>query len=287
VVDGLNLMTGSIKLSSPATREFWEIPILFEDESLFALDKPRGLLTSPHRFDPQRPSLMKLMHCDIERGAVWARQRRLGYLANAHRLDFETSGVILLAKNKPALNALADQFGTEKPVRICVTLVQGGPEGETFEIGAKLAPHPVEIGQARVDPRHGKKCRTRFEVLERFSGYTLLRCRAFTWRPHQIRVHLQHAGVPVVGDSLYGGQPLLLSALKREYRLKGNKTERPLISGVTLHAEQLGISHPTTGETITITAPWPKDLKVAVKYLRRYARSSGAETGGKSDGSPP
>ena len=120
----------AIKLSSPATREFWEIPVLFEDEHLLALDKPGGLLTSPDRYDPQRPNLMKLLHAAIAAGKPWARERGLNYLMNAHRLDFETSGVILLAKNKPALVALADLFGSEKPLKQYAALVQGTPAEE-------------------------------------------------------------------------------------------------------------------------------------------------------------
>ena len=104
----------AIKLSSPPTREFWEIPVLFEDDHLLALDKPAGLLTSPDRYDPLRPNLMKLLHAGIAAAKPWARERHLEYLSNAHRLDFQTSGVILLAKNKPALIALADLFGTDK-----------------------------------------------------------------------------------------------------------------------------------------------------------------------------
>src|SRR5579862_9582010 len=98
-------MSEVIKLSSPATREFWEIPVLFEDDHLLALDKPSGLLTSPDRYDAQRPNLMKLLHEGITLSKPWAAQRKLTYLMNAHRLDFETSGVILLAKTKPVLVA--------------------------------------------------------------------------------------------------------------------------------------------------------------------------------------
>jgi RluA family pseudouridine synthase len=272
-------MSGSIKLSSPTKREFWEIPVLFEDERLLVLDKPSHLLTSRDRFDPERPSLMNLLHSGIQRGAAWARERRLAYLANAHRLDFETSGVILLAKDKPAFLALADEFGSGKPVGVCVALVQGAPTEEVFEVNAKLAPHPVGGGPIRVDPKLGRKSRTRFEVLERFSGYTTLKCLPFTWRPHQIRAHLRYAGLPIAGDELYGGQPLLLSSLKREYRLKGDKIERPLMSHVALHVEQISITHPETGNTVTATATWPKDLTVAVKYLRRYASGTRGETG--------
>ena len=264
-------MSEVIKLSSPATKEFWEIDVLFEDESLLALNKPQGLLTSPDRYDPNRPNLMKLLHQGIEQSAPWARQRGLTYLMNAHRLDFETSGVILLAKAKPALIALANLFGSEKPLKTYVALVHGGPPEETFEIDAKLAPHPVKIGMMRVDEKGGKRSKTRCEVRERFGGFTLLQCQPLTGRTHQIRVHLRHRGWPVVGDAVYGGHLLLLSRLKPHYRLKPRQEERPLLSRTALHAEQLSLPHPLSGVDVRMSAPWPRDLVVAVKYLRRYA----------------
>lgn len=264
-------MSDVIKLSSPDTREFWEIPILHEDAHLLALDKPACLLTSPDRQDLRRPSLMKLLHRDIERGAPWAQRRQLTYLATAHRLDFETTGVLVLAKDKPTLVSLADQFGSEKPIQEYITLVHGAPVEEQFKVGAKLGPHPVKSGMVRVDESNGKKAMTNFAVLERFAGYTLLKCQPVIARTHQMRVHLQNSGLPIVGDALYGGQPLLLSRLKSRYMLKPGRQERALLGTVALHAEQLRLAHPATGAELLITAPWPKDLRVAVKYLRLYA----------------
>lgn len=264
-------MNAAIKLSSPATREFWEIPVVYEDADLLALDKPSGLLTSPDRYDPNRPNLMKLLHAGIAESKPWARERGLTYLSNAHRLDFETSGIILLAKNKPVLVQLADLFGAEKPVKKYVALVQGVPTEDVFEIDAKIAPHAVRVGFMRVDPKNGKKSFTKFSVMEKFSRNTLIRCEPLTGRTHQIRIHLKHAGVPIVGDELYGGKPLWLSRLKPGYRLKPGKEERPLLARVALHAEQLELKHPVTGATVSITAPWPKDFTVAVKYLRQFA----------------
>jgi 23S rRNA pseudouridine1911/1915/1917 synthase len=261
----------AIKLSSPATGEFWEIPVLFEDEHLLALDKPAGLLISPDRDDPQRPNLMQLLHAAIAAGKPWARERRLDYLMNAHRLDFETSGAILLAKNKPAFLALANLFGSEKPARTCVALVQGRPREDQFEVDAKLAPHPVKNGLVCVNPESGKKSKTRFAALEKFDGWTLLKCELLTNRTHQIRVHLRHVGLPVVSDERYGGKPLWLSRLKPGYRLKPGHEERPLFSRAALHSETLSLPHPVTGALVTITAPWPKDFKVAMKYLRQFA----------------
>ena len=101
------LISTTIKLSSPATREFWEIPVLYEDGELLALDKPIGLPVSPARDDPNRPNLMQLLHSGIAEGKPWATERALSYLMNAHRPDFETSGVLLMAKSKAVLRALS------------------------------------------------------------------------------------------------------------------------------------------------------------------------------------
>ena len=267
------MKTNSIKLSSPATREFWEITVLFEDDHLLALDKPERLLTSPDRFDLKRPSLMQLLHAGIEAGKPWVRERNLTYLSNAHRLDSDTSGILLLAKSKLVLVALADLFGTPKPVRKFNALVRGTPPEEKFEIEAPIAPHPHKPGLMRVDPQAGKRSKTQFEVLENFSrhGYALLQCEPLIARPHQIRVHLHHADLTVVGDELYGGKSLWLSRLKQDYRLKPGREERPLISRVALHAAELALPHPVTKETIVIKSELPKDFKVALKYLRLYS----------------
>jgi RluA family pseudouridine synthase len=264
-------VSATVKLSSPATKEFWEIPVLFEDADLLALDKPAGLLVSPDADNIERPSLMKLLHDGIAAGKPWAAERNLTYLTNAHRLDFETSGVLLLAKNKPALVALANLFGAERPLKKHVALAWGCPPAKNFEVDAKLAPHPVKTGQMCVDQRGGKKSKTQFEVLEQFSDWCLLRCSPLTERPHQIRIHLKHAGFPIVGDELYGGKNLWLSRLKKGFRLKEGREERPLLSRSALHLEELSLPHPVTNETVTIQSEWPKDLKVAVKYLRQYA----------------
>jgi RluA family pseudouridine synthase len=262
-----------IKLSSPATREFWEIPILFEDEFLLALDKPSGLLTSPDPAKPERPDLMKLLHAGIADKKPWARERNLDYLNNAHTLDAETSGAILLAKNKPAFIALANLFSSQKVSEKYVALVRGDPLENRFEVDAKIAPHPVTPGLMRVDSKDGKQSQTKFEMLENFPryGYALLKCEPLLNRTHQIRVHASHVNLKIVGDELYGGKFLWLSRLKKDYRLKPGREERPLISRVALHSEELQLPHPVTNETVTIKSEWPKDLKVALKYLRQFS----------------
>lgn len=260
-----------IKLSSPETREFWEIPVVFEDDRLLAIEKPSRLLVSPDRYDPNRPNLMKLLHRDIDRGAGWAKVRGLTYLSNAHRLDFETSGILLLAKDKPALVALADEFGTTKPKKRYVALVHGVPMDDSFDIDFPLAHHPTKPEIMRVDSKNGKKSFTGVQVIERFDGFSLFSCQPLTGRTHQIRVHLRHVGYPIVGDTLYGGSPLLLSRIKKGYRLKPGREERPLIERVALHAAGLQILHPDGQREISIQSELPKDFRVALKYLRQCA----------------
>jgi RluA family pseudouridine synthase len=266
-------VTPAIKLSSPATREFWEISVLFEDEHLLALDKPARLLTSPDAEDPARPSLMKLLHAGIADKKPWASERSLEYLNNANELDGDASGVLLLAKNKTTFIALANLFSAGKAWIKYLALAQGEPPENQFEVNAKLSPHPVKSGMMQVDSRGGKSATTRFEVLENFSrqGYALLNCEPLLERTHQVRVHASHAGLKIVGDELYGGKKLWLSRLKKDYRLKPGREERPLISRAALHLEEMTLPHPVTNETVTIKSDRPKDLKVAVKYLRQYA----------------
>jgi RluA family pseudouridine synthase len=265
-----------IKLSSPATREFWEIPVLFEDEFLLALDKPAGLPISPDPANPDRPCLMKLLHAAIAEKKPWARERDLDFLDNAHTLDAGTSGVILLAKNKGVFIALANLFSSQKVAEKYIALVHGGPLENRFEVDAKIAPHPVKAGLMRVDARDGKQSQTKFEVLENFPrhGYALLKCEPLLNRTHQIRVHASHVNLKIVGDELYGGKFLWLSRLKKDYRLKPGREECPLISRVALHSEELQFPHPVTNETATIKSEWPKDLKVAVKYLRQFSHTA-------------
>lgn len=259
-----------IKLSSPSTKEFWEIGVVYEDEHLLAIDKPACLLTSPDRYDPDRPNLMRLLHSGIADGKPWAVARGLSYLSNAHRLDFETTGVLLLAKSKPVLVALANLFSTDKPRKVYAAIVEGAAPTPQFVVDAGLSPQASRPGLMRIDNKRGKRSRTEFEVEIAFRRYTLLICRPITGRTHQIRVHLQSVQLPICGDGVYGGSPLKLSSLKRRYSIREGEIERPLISTLALHAETLSLDHPVTGVPLEIHAPRPKTMRVAIKYLRQY-----------------
>lgn len=229
---------------------------------------------------------MQLLHRDVARGATWALERKAAFLAPTHRLDAEIGGVLLLAKSKPVLSAIASQFGTEKPLKSFVALIRGAPVEETFEVDAKVARDPRQPGLMRVSGASGRKARTLFQVVERFTGCALLKCQPLTDRPQQVRAHLKSRRLPVMGDAPYGGSTLLLSRLKPGYRLKPDRTERPLISTPALHLEELHIVHPVTGAPVTILAPWPKDLTVAVKYLRRYASAVSTADNGPAERLP-
>lgn len=250
----------AIRLSAPDLRISWDISVLYEDEHVMAVCKPTQLLTSPDRYDPNRPNLMKLLHQGIERKAPWAAERNLTYLSNAHRLDFETSGIILLAKNKPALTDLANQFGSEKTGKVYVALVHGTPYEREFRVDKKLAPDDRRPGLMRVAPKQGKKSTTDFEVRELYRGYTLMRCKPLTGRTHQIRVHLSENSLPIAGDSLYGADKKI-----KNVDSKTIQQDLKNLSRFLLHAAELGFTHPRSGERLFFRKDWPEEDLVKIK----------------------
>lgn len=260
-----------LKLSSRPTRQFWEVPVVHEDSRLLAINKPPCLLTSPDRYDPNRPNLMRMIHDGIREQKPWAAERGLTYLANAHRLDFETSGILLLARDKPTLVELASLFGNAQVHKEYTALAHGNFSEDRFEVEAPISRVPAPGGFMKVDRQNGKKALTRFEVMERFKGCALLKCIPVTGRTHQIRVHLRYVHHPILGDSLYLGKKFYLSSIKEHYRLKPGKTERPLIGTTALHAEKLQLTLSGDEKPVAIEAPRPKDLRVAIKYLREFA----------------
>jgi len=264
-----------------------ELPVLYEDDALLAVDKPSGLMVSPDTYDPAKPNLMSGVRRALDTGAAWARERGLAMLANVHRLDADTSGVLLLAKTLDALRVLTKQFNDRTVAKSYVALVEGEPAEDAFEVELKLGPHPSRPW-VQIERRHdGKLTLTRFRVLERFRlralrgqresmpflSCTLVACEPETGRTHQIRVHLRHAGYPILCDKVYGegvGSALFLSQLKPGYKLRAETAERPLLGRLALHAERLTLTHPDTGQRLELVAPLPKDFAVALKYLRKF-----------------
>lgn len=180
------------------------IPILYEDRSVMAIDKPVGWMLVPYNWDKTSRNLQLAISSSILGREFWARSRNLKYLKYIHRLDAETSGILLFAKSPGALQTYSDIFESRRMQKRYLAVVRGEPKKEEWSCDAKLGPDPREIGRHRVDPKAGKAAETQFKVLERRPGLALIEARPITGRTHQIRLHLTHAGLPIVGDTLYG-----------------------------------------------------------------------------------
>jgi len=248
-----------------------EVEILLEDDHILAINKPSGLLMAPDRLDKSRENLLSLIHAGIHLQRPWAKSRGLNYLAHVHRTDQAASGIALFARNKIALTNIARQFHQQKPRNSYVALTQGTLPETEMEISLPLADSLAHPGISIVDHHRGKPSVTRVTQIESYRGYSLVRAETVTDNPHQIRVHLREIGCPLVADHDYGtGFPLLLSELKKHYRMKP-EGEHPLMARPAFHAERLELLHPLTGDLLVIDASWPKDLTVSVKYLRKFA----------------
>jgi len=244
-------------------------PVLFEDAAVIAFDKPSGMLIAPDRWDKTLENLMGLVH-----------DKMGDTVANVHRIDAGTSGIVLCAKTKPALDFLSGQFQSKTVAKLYHALVVGVPAADEYTIDFVLKEDEAKPGRMCVVQKHGKASVTEFTVKEKFPqpagrpSFAYLECRPLTGRTHQIRIHLSASGTPILNDPFYGDDtPLRLSDLKRGY--KGRADEKPLITRLALHAGALTFTHPLTREKTTVTSPLPNDFGVALKYLRKFAAGSG------------
>jgi RluA family pseudouridine synthase len=248
-------------------------PVLFEDDSFIAFDKPSGLLVAPDRWDKERENLADLIHKHLSPNFF-----------NVHRLDRDTSGVILVAKTKKALDAASNLFHSREVQKRYVAITHGLPKEEKGTIRMAMAEDEERPGKMKI-VRSGKPAVTDFEVAERFRRYALVTMVPHTGRTHQLRVHLAAIGCPITCDRFYGdGRGLMLSELKRHYKQHKDRPERPLIDRLALHAEALSLPHPVTGEPLILRAPLPDDFELALKYLRRY---SGGAAGQPAEDAAP
>ena len=232
--------------------------ILFSDAALLVVDKPAGLLSAPGRTgDDVRTALRAA-------GLVGDSEP----LRLVHRLDRETSGVLVLARTLSAQRSLTAQFYARTVEKTYLGLVSGYVTAD----GEVDLPLQVDRGggRVRVHGRRGKPAVTRFHVLQRVAGNTLLECRPLTGRTHQIRAHLAAIGHPLAVDPLYGGaEAVYLSHYKQGYRPSARHDERPLIARLTLHALRIAFDHPDSGERVSFEAPIPKDLRATLNQLSR------------------
>jgi len=232
--------------------------IVFEDDDFIALNKPSGLLSIPDR-EGKEVSLKRLL------------QEKYDDIFTVHRLDRDTSGLIVFAKNEQAHRHLSIQFEERQTEKIYVGLVVGTPSLKKGTINLPIAENTVTRGTMIIH-RRGKEAITDYELLEDFGRYSWLQFRIHTGRTHQIRVHLKDMGHPIVGDTLYGdGKPLLLSSIKNKFKLSKNELEeRPLLNRLALHALQLKFTG-LSGEKVELEAPIQKDLKASLQQLNKIA----------------
>ena len=239
-----------------------KLDILHVDEDIVVVNKPAGVSTAHDPYREAGEVLLTVLSDAM--GKVWV----------VHRLDRDTTGVIVFARTEIAHRALSLQFEGRETAKLYHALCAGTPLQESCVVNAPLRADGDKQHRTVIDSREGKAATTNFRTLKRFKGYALLDAVPETGRTHQIRAHAASLGTPLVADPLYGdGKPLLLSAIKRGYRPSAHDTgeERPLIARTALHAMSLTLRHPATGEAMTFEAPYPKDFRAAVAQLERLS----------------
>jgi pseudouridine synthase, RluA family len=231
--------------------------ILFSDGFLLAVNKPAGMLSIPDRYDPDAPVILSLL------------EKAYGKLYVVHRIDKDTSGVLLFARDQETHKALNALFHSRAIEKSYLALVRGRTEEDEWACDLPLLADADKLHRSIVDKRRGKECFSRFETVERYEEYSLVRVKPETGRTHQVRVHCAASGYPIVADPLYGdGKSLFLSKIKRGWR-GDSFEERPLLARTGLHAETLKLTHPDNGSELALTAPLPKDMKAAIAQLKK------------------
>ncbi len=236
-----------------------KLDVLFEDDDLIIVNKPSGMLVIPDRFNQDLPSLNRLLEANLKH-QIWV----------VHRLDRETSGVVCFAKNEATHKHLSLLFQEHDVVKLYAGLVIGNVVPEQGRIEAPIAEHPTIKGKM-VTTRRGKASITDYRITDQWPLYALAQFQIHTGRTHQIRVHMQSIGHPIVCDPLYGdGKPFLLSNIKKKYKLsEKEETERPLLNRLALHAYRLSFVK-QDGTTVTAEATLPKDMLACVRQLDKW-----------------
>lgn len=242
--------------SAEAQAEDIPLAVLFEDEALLVLNKPAGLVVHPAAGNEEHTLVNALLHhCAGELSGIGGVARP----GIVHRLDKETSGCLVVAKNDETHVALSNQFAGRTVEKFYLALVCGVLPRDEGNIRAAIARHPTHRKRMAVrNEDEGRAAHTGYRVIERLREATLVEAQLFTGRTHQIRVHFQHLGFPIAGDSTYG-----LRQTKRLAELTHYEAPR-----VLLHSHKLGFIHPRTGKPVNFTAPWPADFAEALQCLR-------------------
>jgi 23S rRNA pseudouridine1911/1915/1917 synthase len=253
-------ITVDIPAPAPAEATAEDIPleIIHEDSDIVVINKPAGMVVHPGAGTSGGTLVNALLgHCGDLSGIGGTVRPGI-----VHRIDKETSGVLVVAKNDHAHQSLAGQFSAHTIKRVYLALVYGSPKGDKGKIESAIGRHPVDRKRMSSKARRGKRAVTHWQVIERFGIITLVRLRLETGRTHQIRVHLSEAGYPLVGDKVYGGSGRLSSVT--DPQLKGLIKD---LDRQALHAKTLGIIHPATGEYLEFDTALPVDMARIIEYL--------------------
>jgi len=243
--------------AKPATAQPQEMPldVLFEDDDLLVLNKPPGMVVHPSAGHEESTLVNALLHhCAGQLSGIGGVARP----GIVHRLDKETSGCLVIAKNDPTHLALSTQFAGREVRKIYHAIVCGRVTPEQGDIRAAIARHPTHRKRMAVTDGSGREAWTSYTVIERLREATLVEAVLHTGRTHQIRVHFKHLGFPVAGDATYGNRQN-----KRVAELTGYTAPRQM-----LHAHKLAFKDPRTGKKMSFEAPWPEDFKEGLTALR-------------------
>lgn len=238
-----------------------KLDILYEDDDIVIINKPSGLLVVPDRFDANLPNLRKIL------------TEKYGQIFVVHRIDRDTSGVICFAKNEETHRYLSVLFEAHQIGKYYTGLVSGRVMPEEGRIDKPIIEHPATAGKMAV-AKKGKASVTDYKVIYQWPLYSLVEFQIHTGRTHQIRVHMQSIGHPIVCDNLYGdGKPFFLSDIKKKYKLSDrDEEERPLLGRLGLHAKRLEFKK-ADGKDIVAEAPLPKDIGACVNQLNKWCKA--------------
>lgn len=253
------------------TPEKMDLNIVYEDNALMVLNKPAGMVVHPGSGN---------YHGTLLNGVAWYLQQNNPALSEetlprfgmVHRIDKNTSGLLVLAKTDIAMRQLAKQFFDHTVKREYFALVWGNVENESGTIHAHVGRHQRfrKLFEAYPDGEHGKEAITHYEVLERFGYVTLIRCKLETGRTHQIRVHMKYLGHPLFSDEFYGGDKIVKGTIYARYK-QFVENCFAICNRQALHARTLGFIHPVTEAALNFECPVPADMEEVIEKWRKYA----------------
>jgi 23S rRNA pseudouridine1911/1915/1917 synthase len=255
------------------TPEDIPIEVIYEDAALTVVNKPPGMVTHPAKGN-WHGTLVNALQFHFDSLSTLAGENRPGII---HRLDRDTTGLLMVAKDDLAHRRLALQFELREVRKEYLALVHGIPQHDSDYIDRSIGFHPTvrEKMAVRSVQDGGKTAVTFYEVLERFRNFALVRCKPQTGRTHQIRIHLTHIGHPILADKMYSGRDHItlgdVVGLERKGSLAPGEAETTLIDRQALHAHRLRFRHPMTEAEIDLTAKPPADFDRALQALRQYA----------------